>query len=473
MWSLAMLAAGVMSMGSIVAVLHIVGLDHAGWWQVPFFGISAALALWLWHSLPWTDRVSRFASIGACMLIAWILSRIVWTLDFLLAGERFSQWEVYSGDAAWSVLQAEVISVVGALIALVIWFLSGGAAISFEKASIALSQRTPRRLFRLVYAVSLLSLLLDSFAAIPAPLRELVNWWRFGGLASLLLLALTSDRAFWRVLAALSLASAPFVLASLDDAMKESIIQALLPLIMFLVIRVRRGSARALLVLGLVTGLSLITAFNSFTRLNLRTTNNEFTYEFVREFVATVSSTGVKDVALLGADDLLRRANTGNYRGYAVAIAHNEGFKPDLVFGPALYSPIPRAVWPDKPLNIQGDDYNVLVFGRSGSSMSSGLFAGAYLGGGWVGVLSVAAILGLVFAICSWLAGRYGCAAFHFFYGFSMIPVALRIDEGWVGSSLVTPASGLVYLVLLHATASTLLRLRGRVIGRQGRRIPA
>jgi len=81
------------------------------------------------------------------------------------------------------------------------------------------------------------------------------------------------------------------------------------------------------------------------------------------------------------------------------------------------------------------------------------LFAGAYMGGGWLGVFLVAGVLGAGVAGASRMALRFGGSSLCYIYSLTLIPIALRIDEAWAGPSIAMLISSLVYPSILFLSA--------------------
>ena len=65
----------------------------------------------------------------------------------------------------------------------------------------------------------------------------------------------------------------------------------------------------------------------------------------------------------------------------------------------ALYIPIPRVLWPDKPsISDTGVDFNYLLNLDIYTSSSPGIFAEAYWNGGWFYVALICLAVGFLFA---------------------------------------------------------------------------
>jgi hypothetical protein len=83
--------------------------------------------------------------------------------------------------------------------------------------------------------------------------------------------------------------------------------------------------------------------------------------------------------------------------------AYDSG-QPGRTLAVALATPIPRVIWPDKPIVNYGSVFTTLVNGDASSGDTGpGFFAEAYWNLGWLGVLIVAAVTGTAYA---WFARR-------------------------------------------------------------------
>jgi hypothetical protein len=83
--------------------------------------------------------------------------------------------------------------------------------------------------------------------------------------------------------------------------------------------------------------------------------------------------------------------------------AHDAG-QAGNTFAVALATPIPRVIWPDKPVVNYGAEFTTLVKGDASSGNSGpGFFAEAYWNLGWLGVLMMCTVTGATYA---WFARR-------------------------------------------------------------------
>jgi hypothetical protein len=80
--------------------------------------------------------------------------------------------------------------------------------------------------------------------------------------------------------------------------------------------------------------------------------------------------------------------------------------RPGESFGLAIYTIIPRIIWPNKPsITDVGMEFNYLATRSANSSSSAGIFAEAYWNGGWLLVVGACLYVGLLFSFFS----RYAC----------------------------------------------------------------
>jgi hypothetical protein len=115
-------------------------------------------------------------------------------------------------------------------------------------------------------------------------------------------------------------------------------------------------------------------------------------------------------------------------------------------FAYALYSWIPRVIWRDKPTFSLGEDFTLLVLGRTGTCSGAGVFGEAYWNGGWLVVVLTCAYIGVVFACLSRTALRIIAHSEWVFLPCSFLGMmmGLRLDD-WFAPTFVT--GFLMYLV--------------------------
>jgi hypothetical protein len=78
--------------------------------------------------------------------------------------------------------------------------------------------------------------------------------------------------------------------------------------------------------------------------------------------------------------------------------AYDQG-QPGHTFELALFTVVPRFIWPDKPLITYGSEFTMLVKGNDvGGASGAGYFGEAYWNLGWTGVGIMAMVTGFVYA---------------------------------------------------------------------------
>ncbi len=131
----------------------------------------------------------------------------------------------------------------------------------------------------------------------------------------------------------------------------------------------------------------------------------------------------------------------------------------------AVYSFIPRALWPGKPnMTRIGVEVTQLAYGHRGGSTGIGVFAEAYWNVGWAGVVGVSIYIGLLFAMLSRFALRTMQRGQWLYLPciFIGIKMGFRLD-GWFAADFV----GTVFICVTYAGAiSVWLSHRGPARGR-------
>jgi hypothetical protein len=132
----------------------------------------------------------------------------------------------------------------------------------------------------------------------------------------------------------------------------------------------------------------------------------------------------------------------------AFAMAEYDASRPGETVELALYVPIPRAIWPDKPRITVGRDFHYLLTGFRHSQSAPGIFAEAYWNGGWLLVIIVCTYVGVVFA-CFTIYSLRRMALQQFFFlpvVFFGIQTGFRPD-GWFASAYV---GDVLNAILIH-----------------------
>lgn len=96
------------------------------------------------------------------------------------------------------------------------------------------------------------------------------------------------------------------------------------------------------------------------------------------------------------------RLNYANTQAFAMN--EYDAGQPGLTFLYVIYTFVPRALWPDKPVIDFGKDFNQLILDNPDSQTGVGIFGEAYWNGGWILVLLTGIVVGLEFAVFTRLA---------------------------------------------------------------------
>src|SRR5437879_13664513 len=78
---------------ALVAVLKISGGEA---WIPALYVVVGCTALFAWRLFKWPDAWARYFSIGAVLLLACVLTRILLLVDYLLSCPRFGERQLYA-----------------------------------------------------------------------------------------------------------------------------------------------------------------------------------------------------------------------------------------------------------------------------------------------------------------------------------------------------------------------------------------
>lgn len=123
----------------------------------------------------------------------------------------------------------------------------------------------------------------------------------------------------------------------------------------------------------------------------------------------------------------------------------------------ALAAFVPRFLWPDKPMMTQVSiDFNVLATGIASSASSPTIFGEAYWNFGWLGLLFVAAPMGLLLGVLS----RYAINVFRdgTWLLFPVVILGMHLGHRVDGHIVADLVGAPVIIVSLHLVLSTLGR---------------
>jgi hypothetical protein len=136
----------------------------------------------------------------------------------------------------------------------------------------------------------------------------------------------------------------------------------------------------------------------AFNIMGLRTASEATT---LTQDVASGSARDELAALLPGVQGWWSRLNYANAQAFAMD-AHDEGQRGDT-FELAVWTFVPRVLYPDKPITTTGEKFNVLVTGNPESKSAPGMFAEGYWNAGWAGLI----IVFVVMACCYWGWERY------------------------------------------------------------------
>jgi hypothetical protein len=116
----------------------------------------------------------------------------------------------------------------------------------------------------------------------------------------------------------------------------------------------------------------------------------------------------------------------------------------------ALIAPIPRVLWPDKPIIESGYAFYRRLTGSDTASFGIGFFAEAYWNGGWLAVVLCSCAIGWIFGKVTLVIGKEQAIG-----NLWVLPIALlwirggaRVD-GWIHTEIVGPAVFTLILITL------------------------
>ena len=443
---------------ALVAFLKISGGEA---WISALYVVVGCTALFAWRLFRWPDAWARYFSIGAVLLLACVLNRILFLVDYLLSGPRFGEWPFYTQQPEWALFKGELITILGTMLTVFAWSAFGG----LQTSPAQLFRKTDRssRLLIVLYALSLGGLILGTiYPEAVGALGQLLPTLFGAGLAVSYVIPMQIFRRQPRQLLGVVVASAPFLLAALGTGMKENLIIALLPSAV-LAWRVFRnpGLRVGMILLGIYV-VGVLTAYVSLYRAEVWQAHvSRSDTEVISDFVGDVQSRGALSVITDGVRQFIKRNNASIHRGWAVSLADEHQFYPDLVFEPLVYVFVPRIFWPEKPRIRQGWEYSGILYGQqyiawSDSSSAAGLFTSFYLGGGWLAVLVGALGVGVVLAVCTRLCRRLAGTIAAGLYVFSVLPGMLRMDEEWSVGVLSGPILSAVYVIGVFTIAKAI-----------------
>jgi hypothetical protein len=137
----------------------------------------------------------------------------------------------------------------------------------------------------------------------------------------------------------------------------------------------------------------------------------------------------------------------------AFVIHEYDSGNPGSSFAMAIYTFIPRFIWPEKPIiSSLGTDFTYLTKGFRSSSTGIGIFAEAYWNGGWLAVILSSAYIGMLFAILSRLSLSFMLNSAWIFLPciFLSIKMGFRVDGYFANDYVGAPVIYFSYLWILY-----------------------
>lgn len=135
----------------------------------------------------------------------------------------------------------------------------------------------------------------------------------------------------------------------------------------------------------------------------------------------------------------------------AFVIAQYDRGHPGNSLEDAVYSFVPRFLWPEKPVIQVAAELSTLATGEVGNSVSAGYFAESYWNFGWIGLPMLLCPVGIFFNLATHFAGRVIERKDWLYLPilFLNLKVALLVDAWYVGF-VGTIAQGLALYVVLR-----------------------
>ena len=435
------------------------GITADGLWVLPLY-VGGLLALFsVWHRFEWPDEWSRYASFGAVALIMGSLNRAMQLADFWLQGSRVGEWPFYSASPEWAMFKGGVITIVGLLLTVLTWLASGGA-----KYSPGLIFKTPRasllRLLLSFYALSMASLVVfELFPKTASVIGQLVPTLHGIGIVMAFFIPATLAKSRSQRMIVVAFLSLPLIWFAIGFGMKSSILLALLPIPFTIWILWRSHFIRLMLVICMLMSFGIISSFVHYYRVEMWYGRQDLNrQEAINGYSNSIGNQGLLETTNTGIQDFISRANIATSRGWAISLADEHRFEPAMILGPIVYVFIPRIIWPDKPRIDVGREYTKLVFGyESRSSTATGLYSGLYLGYGWPAVVFGAIGLGLLMTGLLKLAWKIGGVQLGGIFSFSMLPMALRLEEVQPIGAFSGPVVTFIYLTLFFLAVRSLV----------------
>lgn len=425
-------------------------------------GLVATLA---WRRVRWPDAWSRYLSFGAVLLLVCAISRVFYIADYFVNGLQYDQWPFFVSAPQAAVFKGEGISIAGTLLTVLGWRLCGG----MKTSPVVVMERPERtlRVMLVIYVISLVGILVTArVPRVAGALGQLLPALLVLGLVSTFLLPLARFRTDASRLVAVVALSVPFAILASGSGMKQNIILAIVPSAVMAWRYFRHPAARTAMVVGGLLVLALITSYVRLYRAEVwqpESLGLPVTANVPHDFVDELRTRGIASTLGGGLSDFIQRTDASYRQGWAVSIADEQQFHPELVLAPLTYVFVPRILWPSKPRNLQGSEYTALVtgarFAPGGSSTATGFYPGLYLGYGWPAFFVGSILVGILLAVMTRVVSRFGGRLAAGLYIFALLPFMLRMNENWPVDVLSLPVITAAYVLVIVAFARVAARI--------------
>jgi len=347
-----------------------------------------------------------------------------------------------------------------------VWLLAGGKKLHAGQI-LDLDKSLVEKALWLLYVggVAMIFLQIVGLAALDA-LGQLVP--TLAGMASVAALALPILRLRKRLprLTYAAALSMPMLYIALGSGMKEDLILAVLPVAFILWTSWKTPVERALIGVGAIIFIGFVTMYVGFYRdVAWKPGTDVEQTSILQDFADITEREGVFETFKEGIEGFTGRANASKFRTWAVIVADQRGYQPEMVLSPMMFVFIPRILWPEKPSIRQGWEFTGLIHGERiqnmiMSSTAAGFYPALYLGGGYGAVIAGAIGLGLLLAMLGKLAYRLGGKLFSSLFLLSLFPYLLRLEEKWTVIGLSMPIIMFVYSYLIYLLVLFAIRAR-------------
>jgi hypothetical protein len=93
----------------------------------------------------WADDWTKYLSFGSVALLACIANRVLYSADLWFSGPRVTEWPFYAVHREAALRKAELVTIIGTLLAVLAWLLAGGARRTAGVLSFFLGSPAPQR----------------------------------------------------------------------------------------------------------------------------------------------------------------------------------------------------------------------------------------------------------------------------------------------------------------------------------------